>query len=66
MILSTPVFRYSNIQIVACCSCPMPPGLARPPLAAPQANAGRPWLAGKLAMASGSKRTKFQNDIYEK
>jgi hypothetical protein len=65
-ILSAQVFQYSKIQIVTCRLCPMLPRLARPLLAAPQANAGRPWLAGKLAMARGSKRTKFQNDIYEK
>jgi len=34
--------------------CPRPPRLARPPSAAPQANAGRAWLAGELAIAGGS------------
>jgi len=34
-------------------SCPRPPRLARPPSAAPQANARRAWLAGELAMAGG-------------
>jgi len=34
-------------------SCPRPPRLARPPSATPQANAGRAWLAGELAMAGG-------------
>jgi hypothetical protein len=34
-------------------SCPKPPRLARPPSAAPQANAGRAWLAGKLAWQAG-------------
>jgi len=34
-------------------NCPWPPRLARPPSAAPQANAGRAWLAGELAMAGG-------------
>ena len=35
-------------------SFPWPPRLARPPSAALQANAGRAWLAGELAMAGGS------------
>jgi hypothetical protein len=35
-------------------SCPRPSRLARPPSAAPQANAGRAWLVGELVMAGGS------------
>jgi len=34
-------------------SYPWPPRLACPPSAAPQANAGRAWLADELAMAGG-------------
>ena len=33
----------------------LPPRLARPLSAAPQANAGRAWLAGELAMAGGAR-----------
>ena len=40
-------------------TCPLVPcsgRQARPPSAAPQANAGRAWLSGELAKAGGAKR----------
>jgi len=37
--------------------CPRPPRLARPPSAAPQANAGRAWLAGELAWQAGLRKS---------
>ncbi len=45
---------------------PRPPRLARPPSAAPQANAGRAWLAGELKNAAKSAIADFRFYLIER
>jgi len=59
--------HYSICDLPACTlnrlACPLVAlsgRRARPPSAAPQANAGRAQLAGELAMAGGAKRTNLK------
>ena len=44
--------EWMNLDLQYIDTCP--PRLARPPSDAPQANAGRAWLAGRLAVAGGT------------
>jgi hypothetical protein len=59
------IIIYNLKNFLPARSCPWPPRRARPPSAAPQANAGQAWLAGELAVAGGSVSQKRKFLYYE-